>query len=153
MASKKNTTEVNELPAGTEVPATDATVTEPTGHNLRWTSLKAKGAAASRTKKPGKTAATPKAKKARSKAKEAAQDKKLSALDAAAKVLQEAGRPMNCQEMIADMAAKGYWTSPAGKTPASTLYSALLRETQIKGNQARFQKTARGQFVYQAPQA
>ena len=153
MASKKNTTDVNELPAGTAVPATDAAVTEPTGHNLRWTSLKAKGAATPRTKK-GKTAATPKAKKARPKAKEAAaQDKKLSALDAAAKVLQEAGRPMNCQEMIADMAAKGYWTSPAGKTPASTLYSALLREIKIKGNQARFQKSARGQFVYQAPQA
>ena len=55
--------------------------------------------------------------------------------------------------MIQAMAAKGYWTSPAGKTPAATLYSALMRETKTKGNQARFQKTARGQFVYQTPQA
>jgi hypothetical protein len=79
--------------------------------------------------------------------------KKLSALDAAAKVLQEAGRPLNCPDLIAAMAAKGYWSSPAGKTPASTLYAALLREIKTKGKQARFQKAARGQFVYQIPQA
>ena len=58
---------------------------------------------------------------------------------------------MNCQEMIAAMAAKGYWTSPAGKTPAATLYAAMTREIKTKGAQARFQKTARGQFVYQTP--
>ena len=68
-------------------------------------------------------------------------------------MLQEAGQPMNCQQMIQAMADKGYWTSPAGKTPAATLYSALMRETKTKGNQARFQKTARGHFVYQTPQA
>src|SRR5258708_234832 len=55
----------------------------------------------------------------------AAKPKKVSALDAAALVLQESGAAMNCQEMIAAMAAKGYWTSPGGKTPHSTLYSAL----------------------------
>ena len=79
--------------------------------------------------------------------------RKLSALDAAAKVLQEAGQPMNCQEMIGAMAAKGYWTSPAGKTPAATLYSALTREIKTKASQARFQKAARGQFVYQTAKA
>ena len=60
---------------------------------------------------------------------------------------------MNCQEMIKAMADKGYWTSPAGKTPAATLYSAIARELKTKSKQARFQKTARGQFVYQTPQA
>jgi hypothetical protein len=45
------------------------------------------------------------------------------------------------------MAAKGYWTSPGGKTPAATLYSALLREIKVKGAQARFQKTERGKFA------
>jgi len=74
-------------------------------------------------------------------------------LDAAAKVLQEASQPMNSQELIQAMAAQGYWTSPAGKTPSATLYASIFRETKIKGNQARFQKTARGQFVYQDPQA
>jgi hypothetical protein len=37
---------------------------------------------------------------------------KLSALDAAVKVLGETGRPMNCPELIAAMAARGYWASP-----------------------------------------
>jgi HB1, ASXL, restriction endonuclease HTH domain len=85
--------------------------------------------------------------KKRAAADRAAQPKKRSALDAAAQVLSEAGQPMNCQEMIAAMAAKGYWTSPAGKTPQATLYSALLREIKTKGDQARFQKTDRGKFA------
>ena len=85
--------------------------------------------------------------KKRTAADKPAQPKRLSALDAAAQVLSEAGQPMNCQEMIAAMAAKGYWTSPAGKTPAATLYSALLREIKTKGDQARFQKTERGKFA------
>jgi HB1, ASXL, restriction endonuclease HTH domain len=77
----------------------------------------------------------------------AAKPKKASALDAAAKVLVEAGTPLNCQEMIAAMAAKGYWTSPGGKTPQATLYSALLREIKTKGGESRFQKTERGKFA------
>ena len=44
-------------------------------------------------------------------------EKKLSALDAAAKVLGEAGQPMGCKELIGAKAAKGYWASPAGRTP------------------------------------
>src|SRR5262249_8970572 len=99
-----------------------------------------------RTRKP-RTAKT-----ASSKGKTAGPADKLSALDAAAKVLQETGQAMNCQELIQAMAAKGYWTSPAGKTPSATLYASISRETKIKGSQARFQKTARGQFAYQNPQ-
>jgi hypothetical protein len=72
--------------------------------------------------------------------------KKLSALDAAARVLGESGQAMNCQELIAAMAAKGYWSSPKGKTPAGTLYSAILRELQTKKEQARFRKSQRGKF-------
>ena len=72
---------------------------------------------------------------------------KLSALDAAAKVLGESGQAMSCAELIAAMAAKGYWSSPKGRTPASTLYSAVLRELQTKGDQARFRKTERGKFT------
>src|SRR5689334_17930224 len=40
---------------------------------------------------------------------------KLSALDAAAKVLGETGQAMNCTELIAAMADKGYWSSPNGR--------------------------------------
>jgi hypothetical protein len=71
---------------------------------------------------------------------------KLSALDAAAQVLGETGQALNCQELIAAMAARGYWKSPKGRTPASTLYAAVLRELQTKGDKARFRKTGRGQF-------
>jgi hypothetical protein len=72
---------------------------------------------------------------------------KLSALDAAAKVLGETGRPLTCAELIAAMVARGYWSSPKGRTPASTLYSAVLRELKTKGAKARFLKTERGKFT------
>jgi hypothetical protein len=75
---------------------------------------------------------------------------KLSALDAAAKVLNETGRAMSCGELIAAMGAKGYWSSPKGRTPAGTLYSAVLREIQTRGDKSRFHKTARGQFALRA---
>jgi hypothetical protein len=51
--------------------------------------------------------------------------KKLSALDAAAQVLRESGQAMTCPEMIAQMAVQAYWSSPKGKTPASTLYTVV----------------------------
>jgi cytoskeletal protein RodZ len=72
---------------------------------------------------------------------------KLSAVDAAAKVLGETGQAMNCAELIAAMAARGYWNSPRGRTPSGTLYSAVLREIQTRGEQARFCKTERGKFA------
>jgi hypothetical protein len=74
--------------------------------------------------------------------------KKYSALDAAALVLRESGQPMSCPELIAQMAAKGYWTSPKGKTPSSTLYAAMTREARVKGAASRFQKTGPGRFAY-----
>lgn len=73
--------------------------------------------------------------------------KKLSALDAAAKVLAEIGKPMSCKEMIEAMGKKGYWSSPGGKTPESTLYSAVLKELSTKGKESRFKKTDRGRFA------
>jgi hypothetical protein len=45
------------------------------------------------------------------------------------------------------MPAKKYWTSPGGKTPHATLYSAILREIQKKGDDARFRKAERGRFI------
>jgi hypothetical protein len=73
--------------------------------------------------------------------------KQISALDAAAKVLAETGQPMSCPELIAAMAAKGYWSSPKGKTPSATLYAAMTRETTTKGAASRFRKVGRGQFA------
>jgi hypothetical protein len=58
------------------------------------------------------------------------------------------GQSLNCQELTTAMAAQGYWSSPKGRTPASTLYSGLLREIQTKGDKARFVKTVRGRFAF-----
>ncbi len=72
---------------------------------------------------------------------------KLSALDAAVKVLGEAKEPMNAKQLIEAMAAKKLWTSPGGKTPWATLYSAMTREINTKGKDARFKKSERGKFA------
>ena len=61
----------------------------------------------------------------------------MSAIDAAAKVLGESKEPLNTKQMIEQMAAKGYWKSPGGKTPHATLYSAILREINAMGKGAR----------------
>jgi hypothetical protein len=63
--------------------------------------------------------------------------KKPSALDAAAQVLGESGQAMACKELIDAMAAKGYWTSPGGRTPHATLYSGILKEINLKGAHGR----------------
>jgi hypothetical protein len=47
---------------------------------------------------------------------------------------------------IEALAAKNLWTSSGGATPHATLYSALLREINAKGKDARFGKVDRGQF-------
>ena len=72
---------------------------------------------------------------------------KLSAIAAAARVLSETGQAMTCPELIEAMAAKGYWTSPGGRTPASTLYASIFQEIKSKGKDSRFRKTERGKFA------
>lgn len=73
--------------------------------------------------------------------------KKASALDAASTVLGDAKVAMTTKEMIDAMAEKKLWSSPGGKTPDRTLYSAILREIATKGKDARFKKTERGKFA------
>jgi hypothetical protein len=99
-----------------------------------------------KTAKAGK-ASEPTAQPAVAAAEDKAGDKPLSALAAAVRVLTETRQPMTCPELVAAMAEKGYWTSPAGKTPAATLYAAILREIHTKKDQARFRKTERGKFA------
>ncbi len=105
---------------------------------------KAAGDAA--TAAEGADTATAKPKRAR--AKKEPKEKRLSGLDAAAKVLAEAGQPMTAKEMVETAEAKGYWTSPGGKTPSQTLYSAIIREIAAKGSESRFRKTERGKFAH-----
>ena len=104
-----------------------------------------KAATKKTTTKATKTAAARTAKQAAPKKQKA--ERKPSALDSVAKVLGESKEPMTAAEMIEAMGAKGYWTSPGGKTPANTLYAAVLREIQVKGADARFVKTERGKFA------
>jgi hypothetical protein len=116
------------------------------GQTKKTSSAKPAGAAKSKEKTAPKTA-VPTTRAAEPK--KVAPDRrteKMSALDAAARILGEAGQAMNCQEMISAMAAKGYWSSPNGRTPHATLYAAIAREINAKGNEARFKKTERGKF-------
>lgn len=74
--------------------------------------------------------------------------KAMSLLDAAAHILSlGAGNPMRCKDIV-DLAVKRQlWTPRKGKTPASTLYAAILREISTKGTDSRFVKTERGRFA------
>ena len=99
----------------------------------------AKGPAPSTPERASRPAAAKAAKAAPSKS---------SALDAAERLLRESGQPLGCPELIEQMAAKGYWTSPKGKTPASTLYAAIAREAKLKGAASRFVKTGPGRFAH-----
>lgn len=92
----------------------------------------------------------PQTKKSKVKTKPAAPSRtkeKLTALGAAVRVLEETRQPMSCQELIAAMAAKGYWRSPSGKTPHATLSAAIKREIEVKQKESRFKKTAPGRFA------
>src|SRR5262245_18906923 len=73
--------------------------------------------------------------------------KNVGALDAAAQVLAASKEPMNAMAMIEAMAKQGLWTSPGGKTPHATLYSAIIREIALKGKESRFAKMERGKFA------
>jgi hypothetical protein len=77
-------------------------------------------------------------------------EKKLSAIDAASRVLADSKEPLNCKQLVEAMAEKKLWTSPGGKTPHATLYSAILREIGAKGKDAQFKKAERGKFVANA---
>ena len=72
--------------------------------------------------------------------------RRLTGLDAAALVLAETGKPMNCPSMVKVMLQKGYW-STNGRTPAATIYAGIRREIETKGGLSRFRKVGKGLFV------
>jgi len=76
-------------------------------------------------------------------------DGTMSGLDAAAKVLAEAGEPLNCKTIVERALAKGYWKT-GGKTPSATVYAAIIREIAKKGDASRFAKADRGKFTLKA---
>lgn len=124
-----------------EEPATDAVAPVDT-QETEDTMAAAKTKRSSKTARKGKTT-TPRTKKAKAPAAE----KKMSALDAAAKVLEDAGEAMGCKVLITKMEEKNLWKSPGGKTPWATLYSAMMREINTSET-PRFVKVDRGQFEF-----
>ncbi|HBG28602.1 MAG: hypothetical protein A2Y10_08650 [Planctomycetes bacterium GWF2_41_51] len=72
--------------------------------------------------------------------------KKLGGLLAAFMVLADAGQPLDCQEIVKRMIDQGMWKT-GGKTPAATIYSAIIREIKEKAAESRFVKTERGKFT------
>jgi len=86
-----------------------------------------------RAAKSEKTAGEPRARKA-------------SGLDAAYEVLKAKGEPMTCGAIVDQMLAKGMWKT-GGKTPAATIYAAIIREISTKGTESRLKKTDRGLFT------
>jgi hypothetical protein len=85
--------------------------------------------------------------KTNAKAPKPQKQKRMSGLDAAAKVLSESKEPLNTVSLVKIMAEKGLWSSPGGKTPASTLHAAISREINVKGKDSRFKKADRGLFA------
>ncbi len=128
MATKKTTTKKT---TARKTPAKKAVAPKATS------SAKSTKAAPAKNAKPAAKKTKPAASKGGAKA------KKLSAIDAAAKVLATVKEPMNCKELVEAMAKKKLWISPGGKTPHATLYSAILREINGKGKDARFKKAER----------
>ena len=106
-----------------------------------------------KTKATGKAAAEPQrakpAKVSRGKKATVGMDgkpsRRPSGLDAAVAVLAEAGKPLNCGDMVKRMLETGLWKTN-GKTPAATIYAAIIREIAAKGGDSRFRKTDRGTF-------
>ena len=76
-------------------------------------------------------------------------ERKPGILTLAADVLKDAKAPMGCKAIVEKVLAKGLWKT-SGKTPAATLYAAVIREIATKGKEARFHKTGRGQFELSA---
>ena len=91
----------------------------------------------------------PEAKGKKPKAAKPKGERKPGCLDAAVRVLREAGKPMACGDIVKVALEKGYWQTK-GQTPHSTLYAAVIREIAAKGKDARFHKTDRGMFELSA---
>ena len=80
---------------------------------------------------------------------ERCQRRGLSLIAAAAQVLQEEAVPLTCVEIVDLCDTKDLWSSPGGKTPHNTLYSAIIREIAKKREGSRFVKAERGKFAFQ----
>ena len=75
-------------------------------------------------------------------------EKKKSLLTAAAELLQQTGEALSANELISKVQEAGLWEPQAGKTPANTLYAAILREMNTKENPRFARGEKKGTFQY-----
>jgi len=76
---------------------------------------------------------------------------KTSLVGAAILLMQEANAPMRCMDLVKKAAERGLWSPKrGGKTPERTLYAAIEREIEKKGDASRFRKIERGLFALRA---
>ena len=74
--------------------------------------------------------------------------RRMTLLDAAAKVLYDAKKPMQAKAIWQAIVERDLWSTPnGGKTPYATLAATMLREMADKGAAARFVKAGRGLFA------
>ncbi len=129
--STKATKKATKKAAAKKTPRMSASAARAEGSQRTKAAQAEKPAAATETK----TAKAPKERK----------PKRVSGLDLAAKVLSDAGEPLNAKTIAERAIAAGWKTD--GKTPEATLYAAIIREIAKKGADARFRKTDRGLFA------
>ena len=60
-------------------------------------------------------------------------------------MLADAHEPLTTKEMVSLMIGRKLWQT-SGKTPATTIYAAIIREIATKGDGARFRRFERGEF-------
>jgi len=69
----------------------------------------------------------------------------LSVLEAARKVLEEAGTPLPVRDLTASMLAKGYWVTQ-GLTPEATVAARLAMDLKTRGDASPFVRPAPGRY-------
>ncbi len=98
-----------------------------------------------KTPRKRSSASNTRKKKTALKSRKPAKAKRASGIDLAADVLRKSKQPLNAKE-ITERVIKAGWKTK-GATPHATLYSAMVREIDTKGKEARFVKAGRGQFT------
>lgn len=73
----------------------------------------------------------------------------LSALDAVALVLKEAGKPLDCRTITNQILDKRFWSTNA-RVPEQSIHAYLAVDIKTKRTKSRFQRTAPGQFALRA---
>ena len=76
----------------------------------------------------------------------------MSALEAALKVLQEAGAPLHYREITRRILAAKLW-STSGRTPSATVNAQLAVDVKMYGKASSFRRCGRGVFALNTKRA